>query len=73
MITTPRIIKRKTASFIQKVFPSPIAGISADTFIGLAFNEIAELRESSFRPMLEAVSQGAGSLSLYGRFPSRIC
>ncbi|CAG0905169.1 unnamed protein product [Darwinula stevensoni] len=52
-------------NFIASPESHAITGFSVNAFIGLSFNAIAELREGSFRPMLEVVPQGNCYLSFY--------
>ena len=46
---------------------SRFTGFTADTWVGLLNNEIRELTEESFRPMLEVVSLGTRVIHLYGQ------
>ncbi|CAG0890035.1 unnamed protein product [Darwinula stevensoni] len=45
---------------------SLLAGFPTDVTIDFHFNEISEVNEESFRPMLEVVSKGKGSISVHG-------
>ncbi|CAG0892362.1 unnamed protein product [Darwinula stevensoni] len=51
---------------ISSLEPGAITGLVPDTFINLGQNVIEELHEASFRPMVEILAQGTGSLDLHG-------
>ncbi|CAG0884351.1 unnamed protein product [Darwinula stevensoni] len=50
---------------ISRVEPGAITGLTPETRLDLWFNEISELSEESFRPMLEILSLGNGYVDLF--------
>ena len=45
-----------------------VLGLTPDTKVKLGYNQITNIGEEVFRPLLEAISQGAGVLHLESEF-----
>ncbi|CAG0878699.1 unnamed protein product [Darwinula stevensoni] len=53
---------------ISNIEEGAITGVTPETFVGLDGNKIADLTEATFRPILEVLQRGFGSLSVMGWF-----
>ncbi|CAG0905002.1 unnamed protein product, partial [Darwinula stevensoni] len=51
---------------ISNIEEGAITGVTPDTFVGLDLNKITDLTEATFRPILEVLRRGFGSLSVTG-------
>ncbi|CAG0889268.1 unnamed protein product [Darwinula stevensoni] len=49
---------------ISNIEEGAIGGITSDTMVGLEGNNIVELKEATFRPMLEVLARGIGFLNV---------